>query len=176
MTRRARSSLVLIALTLLGGCGYSTIGGDPPDGYQWRSLYREDIRTVAVPVFRNVDFRRGFELELSRALVQQIEQRTPYKVTHRQRADTILEGAVRSIDAGPVSLDSTTALPQEQLYIVRVDFTWKDVRSGRVLVDRQNFEQAVTYFPTLGEGQFVADQTAAEKLALAIVQEMEADW
>ena len=68
------------------------------------------------------------------------------------------------------------AIPQEQLYAVTVNFTWKDLRTGRVLVDRRNFRQTTTYYPTLGEGRFVGSQQAVERLALGIVQEMQADW
>ena len=65
---------------------------------------------------------------------------------------------------------------QEQLLDITVNFTWKDLRSGRVLVDRRNFRQTTTYYPTLGEGRFVGSQQAVERLALGIVQEMQADW
>ena len=59
---------------------------------------------------------------------------------------------------------------------MRINFTWKDQRTGKILVDRRRFEQTTTYYPTLGEGQFVGSQENVERLALAIVQELEADW
>ena len=59
---------------------------------------------------------------------------------------------------------------------IDLDFTWKDLRTGKILVERRRFEQSTTYYPTLGEGQFVGSQQNVERLALAIVQEMQADW
>jgi hypothetical protein len=168
-------SIILLAIALTG-CGYSTTGDDPKGGYQWRSLYREDVKTVAVPIFANKDYTRGVEFDLTKAIINQLEAHSPYKVVPRERADTILEGEITAVKRDVVSEDTRTAIPQEQLYIVTVDFVWKDLRTGRILVERRNFEQTATYYPTLGEGRFVGSQLAVERLALGIVQEMQADW
>jgi hypothetical protein len=166
--------IALVLVTFLVGCdgrSSSKVGG-----YSWSSLYRQDIRTVAVPIFRNVDFSRGDEFALTRAIVQQVENRTPYKVVARERADSILEGEIVSVTLGGVSRDALSALPQEQLYIVTVNFTWKDLRNGQILVERKGFQQAVSMFPTLGESRETGQQLNAEALATAIVQELQGDW
>jgi hypothetical protein len=174
-------SLLLFPFLVLVGCGY-TQGTGPSaampasSGYQWKSLYRPDVRTVAVPTFGNRSFRRGVEFGLTKALVNQLEATTPYKVVPREYADSILEGEILDIHLRTLAPDVRTGLPQEQLYIVRINFTWKDQRTGKILVERRRFEQTSTYYPTLGEGQFVGSQESVERLALAIVQEMEADW
>ncbi|MDQ3439170.1 MAG: LPS assembly lipoprotein LptE, partial [Planctomycetota bacterium] len=168
--------VVLLAL-LLSGCGYkSGSGGDDSGGYQWQSLYRQDVRTVAVPVFTTRSFDRGVEFNLSQAVVKQIEATTPYKVVSRERADTILEGQVVDVQVGTMSTDPQSAIPQEQMLGMTIDFTWKDLRSGRVLVERRGFEHTASYYPTLGEGRALGRQQAVERLALAIVQELQADW
>ena len=161
---------------MLAGCGYSQPGSDPAGGYQWRSLYREDVKTVAIPIFANRDFRRGVEFSLTKALVGQLEAHSPYKVVPRERADTVIEGEIVSIDVQTISNEPDIAIPQEQLYAVTVNFVWKDLRSGRILVERRNFQQTTPFYPTLGEGQFVGSQQAVERLALGIVQELQADW
>jgi hypothetical protein len=167
-------------LLLLTGCGYQQSGSPDPNAgksaYKWASLYREDIQTVAVPIFTNKDFRRGVEFTLTDALVKQMEAHTPYRVASRDRADTILEGEIVSIDVATMSRDVRTAIPQEQLYIMTVNFRWKDLRSGRILLERKSFQQTASYYATLGEGEFVGSQNSVERLALAIVQEMQADW
>jgi hypothetical protein len=171
------SSVVLISFCLsLTGCGYSSAGDDPKGWYQWRSLYREDVRTVAVPIFKNKDFRRGVEFSLSKAIVNQLEMRTPYKVVDRQKADTLLEGEIVDISVHTISQGSRSSVPQEQLYDIKVNFTWKDQRTGTVLCDRKNFQQTTTFYATLGEGEFVGSQQGVERLALGIVQELQADW
>src|SRR5689334_19574034 len=92
----------VVVVLCLSGCGYnngySSVGDESKNQwYQWRSLYREDVRTVAVPIFKNKDYRRGVEFSLSKAVVNQIEMRTPYKVVAREKADTILEGEIVDI-------------------------------------------------------------------------------
>ena len=174
--RRAIPILCLV----LAGCGYQQAGSYDESaarsGYRWASLYREDVQTVAVPIFTNRDFRRGVEFRLTKALVNQLEANTPYRVAPRERADTILEGEIVRIDVTDLSRDVRANVPQEQLYVVTVNFTWKDLRSGRILVERRNFTQTAPYYATLGEGEFVGSQSSAERLALAIVQELQADW
>ncbi|MGD1275636.1 MAG: LptE family protein [Tepidisphaeraceae bacterium] len=160
----------VLMLLLPGGC--VSHGGS----YHWSSLYRQDISTVAVPLFSSKDYHRGVEFQVSDALVKKIEEFTPYKVVPRERADTILEGEIVAVRPLTVTLDPHTATPQEQQYTIVVNFTWKNLHDGKVLVNRRDFEQTSNYYPTLGEGQYVAAQTAAERLALAIVHEMEAPW
>jgi lipopolysaccharide assembly LptE-like protein len=173
-----RSSVVLcLSILFVSGCGYDKPGDEPTNSwYQWRSLYREDVRTVAVPIFKNKDYRRGVEFQLSKAVVNQLEMRTPYKVVAREKADTVLEGEIVSIKLHTLSQDTRNSLPQEQLYDIRVNFTWKDQRSGVILCDRRNFEQTTTFYPTLGEGEFQGAQSGVERLALGIVQELQANW
>src|SRR4051794_17821728 len=97
MTRPTLRSLVpacmlLTALGFFAGCGYERPGAydkPPRPGYQWHSLYREDIQTVAVPIFTNRDFARGIEFRLTKAVVNQLEGHAPYKVVSRERADTV---------------------------------------------------------------------------------------
>jgi hypothetical protein len=171
---RVSQLLSLIIGLALGGCGYSN--GSSSNSYQWKSLYRQDVQTVAVPIFKNVDFHRGVEIALTKAIVNNLESHTPYKVVDQKKADTILEGEIVSIKAHTVSSESRSAVPQEQLYVITCNFIWKDLRSGRVLVDRKNFEQTATYYPTLGESQWVGSQQGVEQLAQGIVEELQADW
>jgi hypothetical protein len=176
MSRPTATLMVLLLCSAASGCGYSQSGGASSSGYQWRSLYRDDVRTVAVPIFTNRSFRRGVEFALSKAIVNQLEASSPYKVAPRERADTVLEGEILDIHLRTQAAAIGTGVPQEQIYIMRINFTWKDLRTGKILVERRRFEQSTTYFPTLGEGEFVGSQQNVERLALAIVQELQADW
>ncbi len=169
----------LLPLCPLCGCGYQesgVYGHNQTPGYQWHSLYREDIQTVAVPVFTNRTYRRGIEMDLSKAVIEDVETHTPYKVVSSQRADTILEGEVVGAAITTLNVNPYTALPQEQGFNIVVNFTWKNLRTGQILVRRTNFGQQASYFPSLGESEFTGQQDATERLALGIVQELQADW
>jgi hypothetical protein len=174
-----RLLLVLTMLIPLAGCGYSQGGGEnnkQQGGYHWNSLYREDIQTVAIPIFSTKDYRRGIEFRLTEAVIKQLELHAPYKVVPKERADTILEGQVTSVRVGTLSRDFQTNLPREQELVVTVDLTWKDLRTGKILLQRHGLQQDAVFHPQLGEGEFVGAQQAIERFALVIVQEMQADW
>jgi hypothetical protein len=113
---------------------------------------------------------------LTKSVVNQLESSTPYKVTAKEKADTILEGEIVRVLVNTISQDNLSSLPQEQIVGLVVNFTWKDLRTGKILVERRNFQAAATYYPTLGEDRFVGRQEATERLALAIVQELQSDW
>ncbi|HEX8340801.1 MAG TPA: LptE family protein [Tepidisphaeraceae bacterium] len=179
MPQRRAHALIFTTcgLALVAGCqGYQQSGAGGGGNYAWSSLYRQDVQTVAVPIFTNVDFARGDEFNLTKAIVTQIEQRTPYKVVSREKADTVIEGQITRIRRPVVSNDRSNGLPQEQLYGIRVDFVWKDQRSGKILVERRGFEQQSPYYPTLGEARDTASLNTSEAMAIAIVRELEADW
>jgi hypothetical protein len=174
-----RSLLLLLSLSALAGCTYRQSGDyDRPaqKGYVWRSLYREDIQTVSVPIFVNKTYARGLEFQLTQAVVQKLEANAPYKVVSSTRADTVLEGEITAVKTRTISQGLQNSLPQEQLSTLEVNFIWKDLRNGKIITERRNFDIAATFYPTLGEGRFVGQQEAVERLALAIVQELQADW
>lgn len=178
---RCSSPLAIVALALLAtslaGCGYHLSGvGENDANYKWHTLYRDDVKTVAVPIFANRTFSQGVEFRLTKAVINQLEAQSPYKVAPKERADTILEGEVTRTRLRTISNNRVSATPQEQLFAITVRFTWRDLRSGRVLVERRDFEQTAPFYPTLGEDPFVGEQENIERLALAIVQELQADW
>ncbi len=174
------SSLLMIAISsmvLVSGCGYQQSGSmENAAGYQNHTLFRDDVQTVAVPIFTNRTYYRGVEFGLTKAVINQLEGQSPYKVVPRERADTILTGEIERVVVHTTSESFTSGLPQDQRYLITVGFTWKDLRTGKILVERHQFEQTATWYPTLGEGQRVAQEESIERLALAIVQEMQADW
>jgi hypothetical protein len=176
-SNQTKAGLWVVVCVAVAACGCGVESDNATvAGYQWKSLYRTDVHTVCVPIFETKDFHRGVEFQVSDALVHEIEAFTPYKVVARDHADTILEGEVVSVSTRPLSLSQESGVPQEEMASVIVNFTWKDLRSGKILVQRKNFEQSASYYPTLAEGQFVGEQSAAEKLAAGIVHEMEAEW
>jgi len=169
MSRKPSILACLLALAL-SACGSHN------NAYHWSTIYRPEVKTVAVPIFSSKDYQRGVEFALSKAVINQIEANTPYKVVPRERADTILEGEILEVRVNTLSEDSKSAIPQEQLLAITVNFTWKDLRTGRILMARRGWQETATWYATLGEGRALGTQSATEKLALSIVHEMESDW
>jgi hypothetical protein len=116
------------------------------------------------------------EFGLTKAVINQLEANTPYKVVAREKADTILEGEITQVNVNKVSRDINSALPQEQVVNIVVNFVWKDIRNGKILCERRSFQAASTAYPTLGEDRWVGRQNATERLALSLVEELQSDW
>jgi len=125
----AISSLAL-AMGLLLGC--ASDGHLHIFGYTTAPTYDCDIRTVYVPIFQNVSFRRGLEFELTRAVVREIEAKTPYKVVNfREQADTELLGKIvgrRKQLINPNQLGET----RESEVTLAVELQWNDLRPGHL--------------------------------------------
>ena len=171
-----RMLLTIAAITAalsLTGCA-----SDPTVGYSTHSVYPRSISTVAVPIFENETFERGFEFDLADALVKSIESRTPYKVTRESRADTALSGRIVDIRRDRLSKSRTTGLAEEVVYIVTIEFEWRDTRSGEVLTARRSFTGDALFTPSApsGESQDLARFATAQKLADDIVDEMQSAW
>lgn len=155
----------MVALAGLAGCGYSA-----------KSLYPIDIHTVNVPIFGNSTYRRRWNFRLTEAIDKDIEEDTPYKVTGSRKADSVLTGTIVSIQENVLSSRFTTNLPQETQITVVVNFTWKDTRSGRILVARNNFSRASTEVLQLNQRVTNAEQAAVERAARGIVNQMQRPW
>src|SRR5262245_18623075 len=90
---RAVRFLIVGAVLVLPSCGWD--GHLCILGYTTQPNYDTSIRTVYVPIFKNNTFRRGLEFELTRAVIREIEAKTPYKVVSDPcNADTELSGAI----------------------------------------------------------------------------------
>src|SRR5262245_45600048 len=79
-SRQMLSRLCLVGLAVvtatLPAC---TSGGNVSVlGYSTKPLHDTEIRTVRVPIFENRTFRRGLEFDLTKEVIRQIEQKTPY--------------------------------------------------------------------------------------------------
>ena len=158
---------------MASGC----FNNDETLGYTARNHYRSGIQTVAVPIWtRGKDvYRRENERELTGALIKRIELETPYKVTKKDRADTVLKGSVDVITQRVLSYNPDTGQPREKEITFTVSFQWEDLRTGKVLVKRKNFQVAVVYLPDapFNESFFLGSQKLMDKLALRIVETME---
>lgn len=164
--------LLLLALLLPAGCGY-VVGG----------AYAPDIRSVHVPTFTSDSFRRGIELQLTEAVQNEIKDRTPYRITRGQSADTRLTGhivEIRKAVLGENKYDD----PRELQFSLAIEVTWEDLRSGQVLAQQQvpinpDIVQLVShaaFAPEVGHSRATATQDAVDDLAQQIVGMMEAPW
>ncbi|TWU55512.1 LPS assembly lipoprotein LptE [Rubripirellula reticaptiva] len=147
------------------------------------SLFRPGIRTVHVPIVRNDTFRHDLGVRLTEAIVREIEDRTPYKVTGDPNADSTLVCRVVN-ESKRVLTETGTDDPRALDAAISVRATWTG-RGGELLMQNAvtpngefaiSFGQDSRFVPEAGQSVDSAMQIAIEDLASRIVSQMEMRW
>lgn len=167
------AALLLCGLACLPACS-----ADPAQGYSFKPLHDENYRTIAVPVFDNETFSTGLEIELTEAIIKEIQRTTRWAVVPAGEADTVLSGSITGSELRRFSADSETGLVREMGVELRVDFDWQDNRSGRSLVARRGFAALDTFVPAQGTGERIekGQHGVVQLLARDIVAELRSTW
>ncbi len=157
---------ILLAGIMVGCRKYSTV-----------SLYPDNVQTIYVEMFDNDTFRRGQEYELTDAIAKRIEAETPYKIiSSRDEADTLITGKLIDVSEGLLSMESETGRPLEKQAVVAAEFSWKDLRSGDYLIEKQTASATAAYVPFQQQSFDYASRIALNKLAERIVEQMRQGW
>ena len=158
--------MITAMLVLLSGCS----------GYQNSWPYPEDVTSVYVEMFDTASFRRGYEFELTDAICKRIESHTPYKiVSDRQLADTVLSGRL-SIGISVLAGDRYSGSSLEREALTTVTVTWKNLKTGEMLIDAKQVEGAASYSQQLGQTEQYAVARAVNDAAQRVVELMETPW
>lgn len=153
--------VVALGTLLLTGCGYK-MGGP----------YRSETSTVYVEIFGSKEFRRDLEFQLTEAVKKRVSLDSPYRLAPREKADTILKGEILEQNVAAYAPDRLSRLPREKTITLAVRVEWKNLRSGKVLVDKPVTLQSADYLPAAGEPENYAQEKAIDRLAARIVQQM----
>ena len=172
-------------------------------GYTTRPNYREDIKTIRVPIFKSniqIDpIREGMEFQLTRAVIREIEAKTPYKVvnscTGDAPADSELIGTIVNYTKTVINRNQQNQI-REAEQLLAVELVWRDLRTGEILTAPRTLPPpiqspdlppppppppaavlaAADFIPELGQSSTTARQVAINKLAVQIVSMMEIPW
>ena len=164
----SRLAVMVMAMGLsfsLVGCSYST-----------ERPFRKDICTIAVKPFGSIEFRRGIGMSLTEAVKKRIMLDTPYKLADASVADTVLTGEVLQVRQATLGRDFVWDRPRETQLTLIVKFQWKDLRTGRIIVEKDRWLQTFDYSVPVGENDQIALQGAVDRMAETIVEQMESDW
>jgi hypothetical protein len=166
-----RRELLRLGLSLAGlgvsGCGYAI----RPPSYP-------DVRTVYVPVFRSVSFRRDVNYQLTELTIKEIEKRTKYKVVGSpDDADTILEGTINFSEKNLI-VENPFNLARELNAWVQASVRWihnppleQEVSAAPVVVG-----ETINFIPEVGETAENAFYRTCQSLATQIVDMMDTPW
>ncbi len=165
------SAIAAVLICAAGGC---TVGGI--QGYTNEWLHPQNVSSVYVEMFDTRSFRRGYEYSLTSAICKTIESRTPYKiVSNRDTADTILSGQL-TLGQGVLSNDRYEGKPLEREVVVRVFITWKNLKTGEILVNHEEVIASGDYADNLNQDFDYAAGVAVNRAAERVVERMEKSW
>jgi lipopolysaccharide assembly LptE-like protein len=114
---------------LAGGCGY-TVGGNLPS----------HIKTVAVPMFKNLTQQPAVENVITAAVVSAFASGGRLKVVPVERADSILEGEIVGYSVESIAYDSSINAQAFRLR-VKVNIQFRDVRDNSMLWRQEGLEE-----------------------------------
>ena len=164
-------ALLILACTIIG-CGY-TVGTD----------FRQDIKTVAIPIFENETNRRGIEFQLTEAVQKEVTKRSQFRLAKGLEADTRLTGKIvgfRKDVLGETAQDD----PRELQVSLMVRVRWEDLRTGTLLAEQElplspdaiPMSVQAEFSPELGQSLATAMDDALHSMARKIVNLMETPW
>jgi len=121
---------LLAVFPFLPACTFQPNGHFKLFGYSTQPNYDTGIRTVYVPIFKNDTFYKGLEFDLTKAVIREIEGKTPYKVVNcRDDADTELCGKLINFNKLLVLNNQQNEIRQGQS-VLSVELVWRDLRPG----------------------------------------------
>jgi hypothetical protein len=169
-----RMLLMIMTTMILAGCASYQLGAP--------TLYRQDIQTVYVPVFRSDSYRRNLGEWLTEAVVKEIQLKTPYRIANAADADSVLDGRIVS-ETKRVLSENRDDIPRniETSFVVTV--TWQSPQ-GDLLRPAMNIPlppllqigQAANFIPEAGQSGASSQQQVIRQLAEQIVAQMEYPW
>lgn len=168
-----RTLLYAAVVLAISGCG-----SDASKGWVIGTTYDTSIKTVAVPVVQNNTFDREVGYLLTKALIQQIETRTPWRVADETVADTLLEVRITEVDMRALSNSRLTKLDQEMALELTTDWTWERLDDNSTITGWDGMGTNGMFFPSnpLGERIELGRLQAVDLMAQAIVDRMAKAW
>jgi outer membrane lipopolysaccharide assembly protein LptE/RlpB len=163
--------LLLTAYCLLffAGCGYHVAGT--------ASRIPPDVKTIAVPPFKNLSSTFRIEQQLTSAVTRELLERTHYRILpNPPDADAVLKGTVKDVRARAITFDINTGRATSLQVRVTADVKLEDLHSHKVLFANSNYvfreEYQVSESPS---ALFEEDKPALDRLARDLARTLVTD-
>ena len=154
LSRFLSLTVAVSAMCVLSGCG----------GYSWRPAIPENMRTVAVPTFRNESDVTELGSVMARQVLREFQREGTFSIRREGDAALEIQGIVKSAGPSSAGYNRRAGLRLASYdFSAVVEISVIDKRNGRVLVDNRNY-RAVTTF-TAGQDLATAERDASGRLA-----------
>ncbi|MGR3317184.1 MAG: LPS assembly lipoprotein LptE [Candidatus Anammoxibacter sp.] len=162
--RKILGFLSILFFSILIGCSYSS-----------RSILKQNVNSVYIPIFDNKTFRRGLEFGLTKALKNEIMFKTQLKISEKENADSLLSGEIVSFTEQTITVDSNDNIVESRI-LIAVDFIWTDLRTGRILAEQKEVIAPTEFIVEHGETIETAKNESYTDIAEKIVDLMSERW
>jgi outer membrane lipopolysaccharide assembly protein LptE/RlpB len=162
VTSRAFPGLagVLLGVLVLGaGCGYSLRGNLPPD-----------VKTVGVPIFRNLTAEPAVEGFITRAVVEAFVRNGRLRVVNPAEADAILDGEVIGYTVVATAFNPNENITAYRL-VVTLNLTFRDVKRKSILFQQAGLQEQADFRVQGQVSQTISrEEAAVNQAAVQIAQ------
>jgi outer membrane lipopolysaccharide assembly protein LptE/RlpB len=148
-----RPLLAAALVAIVGGCGYSTTGNLP-----------SHIKSVAVPIFKNMTQQPAVESTITAAVVNAFTTSGKLKVVPVDQADSILDGEVVGYDVQTVSVDQRINVRQYRL-VVTLNLQFRDVRQGGMLFRQVGLQERADFVVPFTVSATISREEGAVRVA-----------
>jgi len=124
-------AVTLLCVLFLSGCGYQMVGKEThvPPG----------LNSLTIPTFKNQTYEPGIEVPFTQGFLREFIRDRRVNVVDRTKADSVLEGVIKSFDIFSVSYDKSGLALEYEIRVV-LDLTLKK-RTGEILWEEKDFSE-----------------------------------
>lgn len=143
--------------------------------YSWRSTVPADMRTVAVPVFRNEGDATGLGNALARATLREIQREGTFAIATVDEAAVEVRGTVVNTPSSTIAYERRTgARNRAHRFAATATVSFIDNRRGEVLVDSRKYRAETTFVANddVLSGERDATGRLADDIARQIVDDL----
>ena len=156
----------MVASVLMCGCGTS---------YSWRSGVPEEMRTVAVPTFRNESSVSELGAVATRQLLREFQREGTFRIRETGDAALEIQGVVKATGQNVTAYDRRIygRLAASDFYATIV-VSVIDKRNGKVLIDNRQYVARTSFTSRLDRATAMRDASGrlADDLARQVVGDL----
>jgi hypothetical protein len=136
-----------------------------------------DVKTIAVPAFRNGAPNFRIEQEITAAVTHEFVERTNYRIVpNPSDADAVLKGTVTDVRARALTFDINTGRATTLQVQVTADVELQDVHSHKVLFSNSKYVYRQEYQVSETPSQlFEEDRPALQRLSRDLARTLVTD-
>jgi hypothetical protein len=141
------------------------------------ALLPPDVKTIAVPAFKNQSSTFRIEQRLTSAVTREFLERTRFRVVpNPDGADAVLKGTVKDVRAGAITYDRTTGRATSMQVQVTADVQLEDLHSHKVLFSNANYVFREQYQVSQDSSTiFEEDEPALDRLSRDLARTLVTD-